>query len=89
MLFAQGPAHAPSSVLALVVTSAIAVILWWRVFTIRVVVGPVIMLGLSVTSLSRYLPYPVRDDALPVGFDATAVSRPIGRPAEVRPIAAG
>ena len=47
MLSAQGPAQDPSSILALVVVLAIAVILWWRLALIIIL----ILLGLGAVAL--------------------------------------
>jgi hypothetical protein len=47
MLSAQAPAQDPSSILALIVVLAIAVILWWRLALIIILV----LLGLGAIAL--------------------------------------
>lgn len=51
MLSTQGPAQDPSSILALVVLLAIAVILWWRVVLMIIAVALVLLLGLGAIAL--------------------------------------
>ena len=51
MLSAHGPAQDPSSILALVVVLAIAVILWWRVVLTIIAVALVLLLGLGAIAL--------------------------------------
>ena len=56
MLSAQGPAQDPSSILALLVVLAIAVILWWRLVLIIILV----LLGLGAIALFHDMHMTVR-----------------------------
>jgi hypothetical protein len=60
MLSAQGPAQDPSSILALIVVLAIAVILWWRVTLMIIAVAFVILLGLGAIALFHDMHLAVR-----------------------------
>jgi hypothetical protein len=60
MLSAQGPAQDPSSILALIVVLAIAVILWWRVTLMIIAVALVILLGLGAMALFHDMHLAVR-----------------------------
>lgn len=60
MLSAQGPAQDPSSILALIVVLAIAIILWWRVALMIIAVAFVILLGLGAIALFHDMHLAVR-----------------------------
>lgn len=60
MLSARGPAQDPSSILALIVVLAIAIILWWRVTLMIIAVAFVILLGLGAIALFHDMHLAVR-----------------------------